>query len=73
MEHRGVRYVIRIGIERGQWHVAVHPYGSLPRERTVFGTRDDALFHAHSMIDAWLRKKQSMLKIKHQSQAADLG
>jgi hypothetical protein len=71
MEHRGVRYVIRIGIERSQWHVAIHPYDSLPKERTVFGTRDDALFHVHSMIDAWLQKKQSMLKVKHQSQAAD--
>jgi hypothetical protein len=73
MEHRGVRYVIQIGIERGQWHVAIHPYGSLPREITVFGTRDDALFHAHSMIDAWLQKKRSMLKVKRESQAADGG
>jgi hypothetical protein len=73
MEHRGVRYVIRTGIERGRWHVAIHPYSSLPRERTVFSTRDDALFHAHSMIDAWLQKKQSMLKIKHHSQATDGG
>jgi hypothetical protein len=65
MEYRGVHYAIRLGIERGPWHVAIYPPGrSLPRERTVFGKREDALFHARSMINAWLQKEQSMLKVK---------
>jgi hypothetical protein len=63
MEHRGVRYAIRIGIERTQWRVAIHPPGNrLPEERTVSGTREDAEITARSMINAWL-KKRSVLKI----------
>jgi hypothetical protein len=65
MEHRGIRYVIRIGIERGQWRVTIHPPGNRPEERKVFGTRENAEFRARSMIDAWLRKKQVELKAKH--------
>ena len=59
MEHRGVRYAIRIGIERERWRVAIHPPGHvLPKERTVLGTREDAEIIARSMIDAWLRKRR---------------
>ena len=59
MEHRGVRYAIRIGIAREQWRVAIHPPGNvLPKERTVLGTREDAEIIARSMIDAWLRKRR---------------
>jgi hypothetical protein len=62
MEHRGVRYAIRIWIERAQWRVAIHPPGHrLPEERTVFGTLEDAKIAARSMINAWL-KKRSVLK-----------
>jgi hypothetical protein len=67
MEHRGIRYAIRIGIERGQWRVAIHlPGHGLPEERTVFGTREDAKIAARSMINAWL-KKRSVLKEKSSS------
>jgi len=63
MEHRGVRYAIRIGIERGQWRVAIHPPGNgLPEERTVFGTREDAKIAARSMISAWLKKRSALKK-----------
>jgi hypothetical protein len=59
MEHRGVRYAIRIGIERERWRVAIHPPGNaLPEEKTVLGTREDAEITARSMIDAWLRKRR---------------
>jgi hypothetical protein len=58
MEYRGVRYTIRIGIEREQWRVAIYlPGQRLPKERTVFGTRKDADTTARSMIDA-CRKAQ---------------
>jgi len=61
MEHRGVRYAIRIGIERGQWRVAIHcPGNSLPEERTVFGTRENAKNTARSMINAWLKKQSGL-------------
>ena len=57
MEHRVVRYAIRIGIEREHWRVAIHfPDRGLPVERTVFGTRKDAETEARSMINAWLKK-----------------
>jgi hypothetical protein len=47
MEHRGIRYAIRIGIEREQWRVAIYLPGiGLPKERTVFGTREDAKIKA---------------------------
>jgi len=53
MEHRGVRYAIRIGIGRGQWCVAVYPPGNrFPAERAVVGTREDAEATARSMINA---------------------
>jgi hypothetical protein len=62
MQYRGVRYAIRIGIERGQWRVAIHPPGNrLPQERTVSGTREDAEITARALINAWL-KKRSVLK-----------
>jgi len=57
MMHRGVHYAIRIGIERDQWRVAIHPPGGLPAERTVFGTREDAETEARSMINVWLKKR----------------
>jgi hypothetical protein len=57
MEHRGVPYVIRLGIERERWRVAINPPGNVV-ERTVWGTRKDAEVTARSMIDAWLRKRR---------------
>jgi hypothetical protein len=61
MEHRGIRYAIRMGIERGQWRVAIYRRGDgLPEERTVFGTREDAIITARSMINAWLKKQSAV-------------
>jgi hypothetical protein len=58
MEHRGVRYEIRKGIEREQWRVAIYlPGDRLSKERTVFGTREDAEITARSMINTWLKKQ----------------
>ena len=58
MEHRGVRYAIRMGIEREEWRVAIYPQGNgLPKERTVLGTHEDAEITARSMINAWLKKQ----------------
>jgi hypothetical protein len=56
MEHRGVRYAIRIGIEREQWRVAIHPLGGLQAERTVVGTLEDAETEARSMIQCVAEK-----------------
>jgi hypothetical protein len=48
-----------MGIERERWRVAIHPPGNvLPKERTVWGTREDAEITARSTIDAWWRKRR---------------
>jgi hypothetical protein len=65
MERRGVRCTIRIGIERGQWRVAIYlPCKGLPEERTVFGIRKDAEVTARSMINAWRKKGSELEKAK---------
>jgi hypothetical protein len=57
MQHRDIRYAIRIGIEKDQWRVAIYPPGStFPEERTVSGTREDAESTARLMINTWLKK-----------------
>ncbi len=60
MEHRGIRYAVRIGIAGQQWRVAIYFPGGLPRERTILGTFEYAEITARSMINSWL--KQSALK-----------
>jgi pyruvoyl-dependent arginine decarboxylase (PvlArgDC) len=71
MEHRGVRYAIRIGFQREQWRVAIYPSGNgLSKEKTVFGTRQDAEVTARSMINAWL-KKRSALRSRTERSAAN--
>jgi hypothetical protein len=57
MKHKGVRYAIRIGIERGQWHIAIYPPGNgSPEERRIFGSHEDAKNTARSMINSWLKQ-----------------
>lgn len=59
MEHKGVRYALRIGIAPGQWCVAIYPAGDcMPKERTVFGTREEAKATARSMINALMKKER---------------
>jgi hypothetical protein len=63
MEHRGIRYAIRMGIAREEWRVAIYLPGiGLPKERTVFGTREDAKIKARSMINEWLKKRPALKK-----------
>ena len=57
MEYRGIRYTLRVGIERGQWFVAVYPQGVETTGHKVFGTREDAENHARGMINRWLDPK----------------
>jgi hypothetical protein len=60
MEHRGIRYTVRIGIAREQWRVAIYPVGDgLPKEKTVSGTHEDAKITARSMINSWLKQRRS--------------
>jgi hypothetical protein len=61
MEHRGVRYTIRVGIESSVWSIAIHPGGVESAAKQVCGTRKAAEFVARSMIDGWYR---GQLKLK---------
>jgi hypothetical protein len=64
MEHRGVRYTIRAGIERDLWSVAIHPGGIESRANRIYGPRKDAEFEAYSMIDGWLERHRVQSKLK---------
>jgi hypothetical protein len=58
MEYRGVRYAIRIGINKGLWQLAVYlPDRESPAERPVIGKREGAEIAAHAIIDTWLKKR----------------
>jgi hypothetical protein len=63
MEYRGVRYAIRIGIDKGHWQLAVFlPDSELRAEKPVIGTRQDAESAAHAIIDAWLKRRVRELR-----------
>ncbi len=54
MEYRGIRFVLRTTIVRGQWRVAVYIRENDPVERTVKGSRRDAEAAARAMINRLL-------------------
>jgi len=55
MDHRGVPYTIRTGIEPDQWTVVVHlPRGTI--EKRVQSTKRKAQETACAIIDKWLDK-----------------
>ena len=70
MDHRGVRYTIRAGIEPNLWSISIYPDGIESRANRAYGSRKDAEFHAHSMIDGWLQK-QSRIPGRRKSNIAD--
>jgi hypothetical protein len=54
VRYKGIRYTIRVGIEREQWFVAIHPAGvDMPAKR-ISGRREHAESLARSMINGWL-------------------
>ena len=55
MDHRGVTYTIRTGIEHDQWVLVVNlPRGRI--EKRVQCTKREAEGAACAMIDKWLEK-----------------
>jgi hypothetical protein len=56
MEYRGVRYTIRVGIEPDLWSVGIYPDGVVVANR-FYGTRANAEFRAHSLIERWLKEQ----------------
>ena len=57
MQHRGVRYAIRMGIEPDAWSVAIYPGDTEAAAKQVYGTREDAEREARFMIDRWTQGK----------------
>jgi hypothetical protein len=57
MEHQGVRYTIRAGIEPNLWSISIYPGGVESRANRIYGTREDAEFEARSMINRWMQSK----------------
>jgi hypothetical protein len=57
MEYRGIRYTLRLGIERQKWAIGIHPHNAEPVEKAFKGTRLKAEHHAQSMIDTYKRRK----------------
>jgi hypothetical protein len=58
MEHRGIRYTVRAGIERDRWTVVIHPGDVESVPKIVTGGRERAEALAYSMIDDWLCRHQ---------------
>jgi len=70
LDYWGVRYTIRAGIEPNLWSISIYPDGIESRANRAYGSRKDAEFQAHSMIDGWLQK-QSGLPSRRKSNIAD--
>jgi len=57
MDHRGVPYTIRVGIERNHWVVVVHLPNGKTVEKRIRAPRGTAEAVACSIIDEWLEKR----------------
>jgi hypothetical protein len=59
MEHRGVRYTVRAGIERDSWSVAIYPDGVELVAHRFYGTRANAEFRIRSVINRFLKEQNA--------------
>jgi hypothetical protein len=51
MEHRGIEYLIKIGINKHEWAWSIRT--SPPKQGKVSGSRDDAVYAAVRAIEQW--------------------
>lgn len=58
MDYKGIRYIVRAGIERDHWIVAIHPGDIEMSGKVITGDRERAEALAHSMINKWLARHQ---------------
>jgi hypothetical protein len=56
VEYRGIRYTVRVRIEREQWSVAIYPKGVEMLGKVITGPREKAEMLAHSSINKWLEE-----------------
>jgi hypothetical protein len=59
MEHRGVRYEIKIAPVRSQWTWVVHT-APKPKQGAVEGPRRVAVLAAQKMIDRWWKQRHGL-------------
>jgi hypothetical protein len=59
MKYRGIRYTIRVGIERAQYRAVVYPAGVETLSNRISGSREDAEADAWRMINKWLGQKSA--------------
>jgi hypothetical protein len=62
MDYRGIRYTIRLRVERDQWVVAIHPGDVEQRGRVMNGNRQQAELLARSMIVKWLEGRPAPVR-----------
>jgi hypothetical protein len=67
MEHRGVRYEIKVGIAKSHWVWIVH-ISPTPRQGSVEGTRQDAIIAAQRAINDWWRRRYGRHATRVESQ-----
>ncbi len=56
VEYRGIRYSVRVRIEREQWSVAIYPKGVEMAGKVVTGPQEKAGMLAHYTINKWLEE-----------------
>jgi hypothetical protein len=59
VEYRGIRYMVRARIGRGEWTVSIHPADIESPRRVVRGPREVAELLARSMIDRWYQARRA--------------
>jgi hypothetical protein len=63
VEHRGVRYEIKIAIGRSQWTWIVHTPPK-PLEGSIEGAKRDAILAAEKAIDRWWAKRLRTMRLQ---------
>ena len=63
LEHRGVRYEIKIAVGRSQWIWIVHT-PTRPLEDSIGGAKRDAILAAEKAIDRWWAKRLRTMRLQ---------
>jgi hypothetical protein len=63
VEHRGVRYEIKISVGRSQWIWIVHT-SPKPRHGSIEGPKGDAILAAEKAIDRWWAKRLRTMRLQ---------
>ena len=63
MEHRGVKYEIKIAVGRSQWTWIAH-ISPNPLEGSIAGAKREAILVAEKAIDRWWAKRLRTMKLQ---------